>query len=49
MDTFRPLALVRRHSDAALHCSYVDAVSTEWYFSQRRIMNSANADAASSK
>jgi len=48
VDTFTPLALVRRHSDAVLHCSYVDAVSTEWYFGRRRVA-AANTDTTSRK
>jgi len=48
VDTFTPLALVRRLSDAVLHCSYLDAVSTDWYFAQQRL-TAANTDTASRK
>jgi len=48
VDSFTALSLVRRHSDAALHCAFTAAVSTDWHFQRRRIVV-ANTDTASRK
>jgi len=41
VDTFKPLVLVRRHSDAVLRCRFTDAVNTEWRVDGRRIASTS--------